>query len=69
MENDGLKQVSLDEMSQEMKDDADFYWKIFDRGVKAAKAENERLGIVVNEEVEYDQPVESSPKVAESENG
>lgn len=63
MEISGLNQVS----SEETRQWAEAMWKIFDRGVKAAKAENERLGIVVNESVDYIGAAQNPTlKVAES---
>lgn len=68
MEIEGLKRVPLEEMPQELQDDAQMFWEIFDRGVKKAKAENERLGIVVNEDIDYIGAAKKSEslKVAES---
>ncbi|MDF1755028.1 MAG: hypothetical protein P1U89_19725 [Verrucomicrobiales bacterium] len=69
MEIHGLKEVKLEDMSEEHREWSNRMWEIFDRGVKAAKAENERLGIKVNESPSYlrddSAPVEV-PLVSES---
>lgn len=69
MEVKGLREVRLEDMSEDFRKDMNRLWEIFDRGVKAAKAENERLGIKVNESPSYlrdeSAPVEV-PLVSES---
>lgn len=65
MEIEGLKLVSHEEMPEELRKDIKILNEIFDRGVQAAKEENERLGLTPSEEY----PTDETPaqKVAESE--
>lgn len=53
MEDKGLTQVEFCDLPEKVQRNVERFTRIFDRGVKAAKEENERLGIRVNEQVEY----------------
>lgn len=68
MESAKLKKVPLEAMSKEFREESEYFWKIFDRGVRAAKAENERLGLVLEDAGLYAEATEASPvTVAEPE--
>ena len=68
MEVEGLNRVRYEDLPGSHREWSERMWEIFDRGVRAAKAENERLGIVSDESVSYsDLPERESSKVAEKE--
>ena len=70
MEVQKLKEVSLEKMPKKHQEWALKMTEIFQRGVKEAKAENERLGITTNELTLYSSTEENLaeiPFVSESE--